>query len=257
MVLEGLGWRLHRIWSTDWWLNPDVEVQKLLARLNKLLDDEADEDVPTAVGVQAPMEAETLDGAPSPVTATDIDVSLPKYKIVVPAGGKPEDFYDLTHGRKLTEQLIEIIEAEGPIHENVLHRRVARAWGLERTGTRIVDRLRMLTPREHGRTSDGNATFYWPANVNPGEWSAFREASDEESSRRKVDDVCLEELANGVLHVLEEMGSAPTPDVARSVCRLIGMSRTPGDAEARVGLAISRLVTSGSVTVNGSLLRLS
>jgi very-short-patch-repair endonuclease len=257
VVLEGLGWRLHRIWSTDWWLNPDVEVQKLLTRLNKLLDDDVDEEAPAAESLPEAMEAEIVDSVPSSVVATDIGVSLPKYKIVVPAGGKPEDFYDLTHGRKLTEQLIEVIEAEGPIHENVLHRRVARAWGLERTGTRIVDRLRMLTPREHGRTSDGNATFYWPANINPEEWGAFREASDEESSRRKVDDVCLEELANGVLHVLEEMGSAPTSDVARSVCRLIGMSRTPGDAEARVGLAISRLVTTGRVITSGNLLRLS
>jgi very-short-patch-repair endonuclease len=257
VVLEGLGWRLHRIWSTDWWLNPEVEVQKLLARLNKLLEDDADEEAPAAESIPKAMEPETVDSVPSPITRTDIEVSLPKYKIVLPTGGKPEDFYDLAHGRKLTEQLIGVIEAEGPIHENVLHRRVARAWGLERTGTRIVDRLRMLTPREQGRTSEGSATFYWPANVNPAEWGVFREASDEGTSRRKVDDVCLEELANGVLHVLEEMGSAPTSDVARSVCRLIGMSRTPGDAEARVGLAISHLLTSGSVTKSGTLLRLS
>jgi hypothetical protein len=186
----------------------------------------------------------------------DIEVSLPKYRVMIPTGGSPEDFYDLAHGRKLTEQLVEVIEAEGPIHENVLHRRVARAWGLERTGTRIVSRLRTLTPREQGRTSDGTATFYWPANVSPAEWTVFRGASDEDTSRRKVDDVCVEELANGVLHVLEEMGSAPSSDVAKSVCRLIGMSRTPGDAEARVGLAITRLVTSGAVIVSGSLLRL-
>ncbi|MBB5496611.1 DUF3320 domain-containing protein [Paraburkholderia sp. MM5384-R2] len=259
VVLEGLGWRIHRIWSTDWWLNPDVEVQKLLARLDKLLldDDGADEEAPAAASIPETVETEIVDSVPSATLASDIDVSLPKYTVIIPAGGKPEDFYDLTHGRKLTEQLIEIIEAEGPIHESVLHRRVARAWGLERTGTRIVDRLRMLTPREQGRTSDGNATFYWPAKVNPAEWGVFREASDEETSRRKVDDVCLEELANGVLHVLEETGSAPTSDVAKSVCRLIGMSRTPGDAEARVGLAISRLVSSGSVTMSGTVLKLS
>ncbi|HKR40725.1 MAG TPA: AAA domain-containing protein, partial [Paraburkholderia sp.] len=28
-VLEGLGWQLHRIWSSDWWADPDREVQKL------------------------------------------------------------------------------------------------------------------------------------------------------------------------------------------------------------------------------------
>lgn len=34
IVLEGLGWKLHRVWSTDWWNDPDREIQKLEAALN-------------------------------------------------------------------------------------------------------------------------------------------------------------------------------------------------------------------------------
>ena len=29
MILEGLGWKLHRIWSTDWWHDADKEMDKL------------------------------------------------------------------------------------------------------------------------------------------------------------------------------------------------------------------------------------
>ena len=32
-VLEGLGWHLHRIWSTDWFENPIRETQKLRAEI--------------------------------------------------------------------------------------------------------------------------------------------------------------------------------------------------------------------------------
>ena len=28
-VLENLGWRFHRIWSTDWFQNPQAEMKKL------------------------------------------------------------------------------------------------------------------------------------------------------------------------------------------------------------------------------------
>lgn len=35
-VLEGLGWKLHRIWSTDWWHNKDREAEKLLTALASL-----------------------------------------------------------------------------------------------------------------------------------------------------------------------------------------------------------------------------
>ena len=37
LVLENLGWKLHRVWSTDWWTDPEREVQKILDRLNQLL----------------------------------------------------------------------------------------------------------------------------------------------------------------------------------------------------------------------------
>jgi superfamily I DNA and/or RNA helicase/very-short-patch-repair endonuclease len=37
-VLEGLGWTLHRIWSTDWWTDSESEIQKLEATLNALLN---------------------------------------------------------------------------------------------------------------------------------------------------------------------------------------------------------------------------
>lgn len=34
-ILEGLGWKLHRIWSTDWFQNPDAEISRLIERLKK------------------------------------------------------------------------------------------------------------------------------------------------------------------------------------------------------------------------------
>jgi very-short-patch-repair endonuclease len=35
-VLEGLGWKLHRIWSTDWWHDSDTELQKVVQRIQEL-----------------------------------------------------------------------------------------------------------------------------------------------------------------------------------------------------------------------------
>jgi very-short-patch-repair endonuclease len=38
-VLEGLGWHLHRIWSTDWFNNPQREADKLRAVINTRLSE--------------------------------------------------------------------------------------------------------------------------------------------------------------------------------------------------------------------------
>jgi len=35
-ILEGLGWKLHRIWSTDWWHKREEETGKLLAHIKQL-----------------------------------------------------------------------------------------------------------------------------------------------------------------------------------------------------------------------------
>ena len=37
-VLEGLGWNILRVWSTDWWTNKKDSIEKLNNQLNKLYE---------------------------------------------------------------------------------------------------------------------------------------------------------------------------------------------------------------------------
>ena len=36
-VLEGLGWNVFRIWSTDWWRSPEQELQLLDLKIKELI----------------------------------------------------------------------------------------------------------------------------------------------------------------------------------------------------------------------------
>ncbi|MDH0736061.1 DUF3320 domain-containing protein [Achromobacter spanius] len=303
VVLEGLGWRLHRVWSTDWWINPEREVEKILARLNAELermvedepevedaeadlDSEAEVEVEAKAAIRAETAIEAAIGAgadaraatepegavefvitteegdtawasadSAKVSASPGGIATYQLADLSAAGGDPDAFYSRANNAQLAEQLRLVIDTEGPIAETVLHRKVARAWGLERTGVRIVERLRTLTPMEVGQTDEGEATFYWPAGVTPETWDGFRGASDDDATRRRVDDVCIQELANGVLHVLAMTGNAPKADVIKSVCRLLGMSRTLADAEARIAHAIAGLAQRGVVREEMGMLR--
>lgn len=40
-VLEGLGWRVHRVWSTDWFRQPEHEIARVLRELEKIEAEEA------------------------------------------------------------------------------------------------------------------------------------------------------------------------------------------------------------------------
>ena len=149
----------------------------------------------------------------------------------------------------------QVIDAEGPLPELVLFRRVARAWGLERTGSRIVQRLRSLVPAYMSQTIEGETVFYWPADSIPNSWEAFRISNHDERSQRNVSEVCSQEIGNLVLHVLHHGGAAPRQDIARSVCRLLGMARTPADAESRVNVAVDKLIAGNKLADFGGHIR--
>lgn len=269
-ILEGLGWRIHRIWSTDWWLNPEAEVKKVLARLQQILEsDEAVDDEPavppeTSAEIYASedeelaQEGETqksaLGAIPSPNATKPQACAV--YTPVSLAAGDPVNFYSHSALPSLALQLQQTIDAEGPLPEMVLFRRVARAWGLERMGSRIVERLKSLVPPATSRTADGEVTFYWPASIDSTNWTGFRLADQNETSRRHVADVAIEEVGNLVLHVLEVGGAAPRSNVAKSVCRLIGMERTTADAESRIRKSIDLLCAQGRLTDLGASIRL-
>jgi hypothetical protein len=81
------------------------------------------------------------------------------------------------------------------------------------------------------------------------------QADDTAASKRHVDDVCIEEISALVLHVLHQTGSAPRLNVARSVCRLLGMASVNATAITRVALAIERLQKASKLLEVGGRIR--
>lgn len=72
-ILERLGWRIRRIWSTDWFSNPQGELEPIIRELHSLkterredvelfeLDAEPVEEVETSPGLEAPRAIELFD----------------------------------------------------------------------------------------------------------------------------------------------------------------------------------------------------
>lgn len=135
-VLERLGWRVHRIWSLDWWRNREGELDRLLLAVEEARLDAATHRHP-ASGSTGPSEA-------APVERTDLRkepgrpheiVSQPyvKYLGAEPVAGHPGDLSVDALGRLV----VKIVEVESPIHEDELCRRVAELFALRRTSEPI------------------------------------------------------------------------------------------------------------------------
>lgn len=261
LVLEGLGWKLHRIWSTDWWTDHQREVEKLHAILETMSQAPVNEtsvsEVAPAVQPAAEADATQLPvSTPAIEPATALAISVPLYEPTAISGGDPEVFYQPASAKILSAQILNVAIREGPISEEVLFRKVARAWGLERTGARISERLRQLAPREVKVTHTGADRFYWPPTVNPDDWTGFRGSNGTEASRRHVEELAVQEIANLAAFLLDQGGSSSRHELAKSICRTIGMARTPADAQDRAQLGITYLVKSGRAVEEGERVRL-
>ncbi|WP_265571058.1 DUF4011 domain-containing protein [Sphingomicrobium nitratireducens] len=71
-VLEGLGWNIHRIWSTDWWQDADRAMAKLLAQLetwSRELEDRWHRE--QALDSEGAPHLSEKDDTPSPTTADE------------------------------------------------------------------------------------------------------------------------------------------------------------------------------------------
>lgn len=266
-VLEGLGWELHRIWSTDWWIDPEVPGQRLIARLEALVNQPLEsepvpvpeplpepESAPASSDTPDTAEAPAVDSLAAPLEAAPADAGLPAYRASVIDGGEAELFYEKASTMLIRAQLANVIRSEGPVTRAVLFRRVARAWGVARLTRRAEDHLARLLPHAGVPASDGTEV-YWPEGVVPADWEGLRIPGEDAESRRAIDDIPLEELGNAAAFILTQQGATSREGLARAVCRLFGISRTTADAEERIGRALTAAASAGRIAVEDGLVR--
>lgn len=255
-VLEGLGWRIHRIWSTDWWHDSTTEIERLHGVLAQLASEPVDAEPEPTVADEGPHDEE--DEPPVERVEQYADAIHPSHSLVVfrpsPIQTHRGDFYDAASLPLIRVQLKLAVSAEGPVREEDLFQRVARAWGLNRTGHKIVKRLRDALPASQTFTEEQGIRFLWPEGIASQEWGGFRIANDQVETQRHVASVCRQELANIAIHVLESHGATGDDELARTVAHLVGMARVPEAALSRLKEVFQSMEISGRVgRVDGRL----
>ncbi len=185
-VLEGLGWRILRIWSTDWWTNAAREATRLDGQLREALDRmraarsaraEAEADANSAHGFDD-VAGEAADTVTDPAAETDIEVSPAVTGFGAAAATAfgevdPGNFYEPFYKERLAMIVTSIVQVQGPLREDRLVQVVARLHGFKRAGREIRDRVMALVP-EGAITSEDAGRFIWPAGLDPAAWDRFR-----------------------------------------------------------------------------------
>lgn len=254
LVLEGLGWRLHRIWSTDWWRDRGRVLERIDGVCKELLATEPAAATPAPAPIVAPVTSEAVaeDVTPRSVEPRSAQVVRPSEPVYTPhllTRKNPDAFADPSSSMMIRAQLTEVIAKEGPVLDDVALRRVAESWGKQKLGKVIRSRIAECLPRDVVMTREGERTFYWPAGTAPREWRAYRVADESEGSRRSIDEVCTEEIQNIAASLLRQLGRCGAADLVRAIGRKLGIGRLTADVDAQLRAAVDALAVRGDASI--------
>jgi Protein of unknown function (DUF3320) len=122
----------------------------------------------------------------------------------------------------------EIVEVEGPIHEDFLAERLKDVCGIERAGSNVRSNIgeavhTAVRRKEIERRRQRN--FLWKKDA---QLNTFRIPGN--SFRRPIDWIHRDEIALAVLYLVEDQFGVLRDELGRGVARLFGLERATAEA---------------------------
>ena len=255
-VLRDLGWKLYRIWSTDWFRARSKQVEKLLGAVEEAIH------APEAAGASYRRQADEAVKKP-PIQGQNIAVSpsseASSHTAYLAELTKPYtehrppkqhvDFYENIEAVKRV--LLEIVEAEAPLHREAAVRQVGAAWGIERAGNTvrsICGRALELCVRD--KTIVVRGDFIYTTMERP----LIVRRNVPGGSIRRATEIAPEEVAEAVKIALKDQLKLSIDDLMIASARVLGFERTGKDVRAVVQAGVDLLIENGKATQKSGLI---
>ena len=232
-VLQGLGWRILRIWSTAWAKNPDAEIRRieealLASRSSSKVADEVpayldpapvpDSEEFEVMGPEASkLELEQYQKAPLPRTGSRYGIAY-----------ESDNF--------LTELVGLVVRGEGPVHIEAVLDRIRECYYPERLSATAKGKVLTLIGRlVRQGTLQRAEDFVW--------------ANDEQLERqprtpcdRKIEYVPPGELRRVVVETVRAVFGTPRSELVKEVARVYGFARSGAKITSAISLRVEELL---------------
>lgn len=268
-VLEGLGWRIHRIWSTDWFQHPGRELKRAIeaierARIepaqrtqgiNRISESNSSAPEYGSVVLTVPEPSVEISAVERSDAAEDAGAGIAHYEVAnLQAPPLTVELHAVASGI-MADWVAEVVRVESPVHVSEIGRRIAAGYGVSRIGNRIAGAIEAgcrLAVRKNLVLQRGE--FYWNAGM---EQPVVRDRSGLPEVSRKMELIAPEEIGAAVELVVERsygIGREQLPDGVR---RLFGFQRTTESMRTLVGAAVERAIGEGRIVEQGGHLLIS
>lgn len=257
-VLEGLGWRLHRVWSTDWWFDREKRTVALIEAVHAAVaaSNEPVQAVATAALVPDAVRA-GLAPASAELSGIKLNSASPAAVVAPSPTGPPtipyvkatlsevsidgEAMYAAFATAEIHRLIRELTDIEAPILIDEVCRRVAACWSI----TRLTDRLRRRVVPEVEALAKGeglaiHGDFVWPMGAPPSAWNTIRGPSHD-GTLRDAELIPPEEVAVAAAWVLSRSLSLDEATLSRETAKIFGISRVGRKVDERMRAGIDVL----------------
>jgi hypothetical protein len=250
-----MGWRLHRVWSTEWFYERERAIEGVVRSI------EAAQNAPIEHGVRIPEADHASITAPQSTKAGTVVEPTRTY-----SAGEPYAFYrpsrrldrdtllQPTRTADLAKTVGEMVAVEGPIHIDVLIARLKDVHGVERAGTNVLANIKAglrQAIRWGSITHDRSSVFYYPKDSR---LVRFRVPSD--GMTRTIEQIAPEELALATLFLIEDQFGVSEDRTPSAVARLLGTERLSAENGDLIRKVIDDLVQHGVLRRSGTQLYL-
>jgi very-short-patch-repair endonuclease len=230
MVLEDLGWRIHRIWSPDWTSNRGRELKRIETKVQNTIAGE-----PSTDGGVSNVSIDPVVATPIPEGERGgITDHVSQWQTPSVGYGRDRSL-DEVPDRTIAGALSSVVDSTGPVEDETAFRATIERWHISRLGKNIDATMRRIArslQRNGGlQPNDG---FLWPGD-RPDE-IPIRVNSGRDT--RSIDEIPLEELAYAATLVLEAGQEMTRDDLVLEVARLFEYSRRGQRIKERIGDAV-------------------
>lgn len=276
-VLKMLGWNIYKLWSLDWWDNPQ-KVLEDIEKVIKQLPDPGTETTPASqltASIKSPVATEQKREQYASIKLQDMQQpttqqitqqilepvsSAQPYRVceLTPTNLQNSDaLFDYRLKEKITVQITQVLETEAPISHALLSKRILNAWGISRLGVRLNNYLTAKYNKMEIKYTQQNGTkFYWTNEQDPQKHSTYRTPPTDDF-KRNAEDIAKEEIACAIKDVLTNQISLPEADLIREVAKAFGYTRLGGNVEQSMRTGIDHSLSNADIINNNDRLILS
>ena len=238
-VLESMGWKIYRIWSTDWIKDPITEGQRLVEVVDAAISSYV-EDTPAISSRQDTVDSQETEPFMT-VEAKQVsveDIANP-YGFDVPV---TTDFSTLSRGRngfpKLTECVELLVCNEYPIHYELICQKLSPLLGREKA-TSVVRNEVNRALRSLGDRIVRKGDFFYPA--------VYTKIPARQANGRNIKHISTDELAAAMLRVLSKCVGTTRMALIDETTRALGFNRRGANIARAMNEAFERLIIEGKI----------